>query len=409
MSFRTLHTAEILLPMGGAPATRNGAVLADESGLVLEIGTPGALAPRADARVDHQIVMPGVVNCHTHLVDARRRSTVPGGRGFIHWAGGLLSTRVDAEGDLTDAVAGLLARMRSLGTVAVGEVANDFTTLDGIARSGMRCRFMHELIGFREEKAGEIMARAREAEESIEWPEGVAYALAAHAPYSVSPELVRLIAERSRARGTFFYEHLAEDVDERTLYATGEGPWVGFLKSIGSWDSAWGGVGGGPMEYYDRLGLIDEHFVGVHLTDAGDDEIALLAARGASAILSPSSNIHITGRLPRFTSIAQSGMRFAFGTDGLGSNPGIDVFDEARIMLESSPDLPAGIILEALTTRGAEVLGFDDLGAIRIGTRPGLISVEIADLVDDLGEIERRIVTSPIRRVLVDQHAGVME
>jgi len=404
MSFRTLHTAEMLLPMGGAGPLADAAVVVDDRGVVLEVAELRMLRSPYDRRCDHQIVMPGVVNCHTHLTDARRTEPVPGGEGFIRWASGLLSGRDAETADLSSAVADLLGRMHALGTVAVGEVANNFDTLEGIARSGMRCRFIHELIGLRRDRAEPIMAHALEAEQGVTWPENVSYALGAHAPYSVSPELMLLIAERSRRRGMFFYEHLAEDPDERTFYTTGGGPWPEFLRKVGSWEPSWSAPGISPIEFYDTLGLLDEHFVAVHLTDAGDDELALLAARRASAILSPSSNLHITGRLPRFREIAGSGMRFAFGTDGRGSNRSIDVFDEARIMLHAADDLPPGIILEALTSSGAAILGFDDLGAIRPGARPGLIAVEIDGAGDDLRGMERSIISSPISRTLISQH-----
>jgi 5-methylthioadenosine/S-adenosylhomocysteine deaminase len=150
-----------------------------------------------------------------------------------------------------------------------------------------------------------------------------------------------------------------------------------------------------PIAYYDELGLLNDRFIAVHLADATASEIRLLAGRGVRAILSPSSNLHITGALPPLDAIAKYGMRFAFGTDGRGSNASIDVVGEARLLWEQAPELPAGRYLDALTSAGAEILQFEELGTIGRGARPGLLSVEVDAATDDVRSLERQILTSP--------------
>ncbi len=402
MASLTLHAAEVLLAESGELRFDSGVVV-DQDGTIVEAGRLAELRSGYDLRRDHQILMPGVLNCHVHLTDAPRRELVPGGEGLNRWARRLIASRGEGPGPerIAEAAFDTLLEMRRLGTVAVGEVANNFGTLDAIARSGMRCRFIHELIGFLGERAGAIVAGADAAAADALIPENAGYVPGAHAPYSVSPELMRLIAWRNREKGTFLYQHLAEDPDERLLYERGEGPWRQMLEVLGVWDRSWVPPGIPPIPYYDSLGLLDSHFVAVHLADASAGEIRLLASRGVKAILSPYSNIHITGRLPLFEEIVRSGMTFALGTDGRGSNPSIDVFSEARILLERWPDLRPGLLLGALTSSGADVLQFPDLGALRAGTRPGLLSVEVERGSDDPGEIERQIILSPKTRRIV--------
>lgn len=379
---------------------RNGGVVVDEDGTIVEVVSRGFVDH--DIRYDHQILLPGVLNCHVHLTDARREVPVPGGEGLNQWARKLLATRGEEsrspDRDLGDAVADVLRRMREGGTYGIGEVVNNFDTLAPIARSGMRCRLIHELIGFKGELAQTIMERSLTAEAATEWPETVAYGFGVHAPFSVSPWLMQLAAERSGERDLFFYQHLAEDPDERLLYEQGKGPWNNLLHEIGSWDDNWEPPGVSPIEYYDRIGVLNDRFVAVHLADARPDEIDLLARRGVRAILSPTSNLHITGKLPPMEAIVESGMQFALGTDGRGSNPSVDVFSEARILLEHWPDLPAGLILEALTSAGADILQFDDMGRIDREMRPGLVSIEMANASDDMRALEREIIMGAPRR-----------
>ncbi|MDB5035213.1 MAG: Cytosine deaminase-like protein [Chlorobi bacterium] len=376
-------------------------VIVDDSGRIVAAGPRSTLDSHYDDRRDHQVLMPGVLNCHVHLTDAGEDTPVPGGAGLNAWVRKLLSQRSgEPRGGtgLNESVAEVLERMRRAGTVAVGEVVNNYETFGAIARSGMHCRFIHELISFRRDRVDATIAWAEEARKNVEWPATMAHTLGAHAPYSVSPELMRRIAGLTRDRNVNIYQHLAEDPDERLLYESTSGPWRNFLEQIGAWEPEWTPAGCSPIEYYDRMGILDDHFVAVHLADATADELAMLGARGVRAILSPVSNLHITGLLPKLDAIVGNGIRFALGTDGRGSNPGIDVFDEARVLLERWPDLPAGIFLDALTTEGAAILGFDDLGAIAPGNVPGLVAVQIERITDDIRSLEQQIILSPIRR-----------
>lgn len=404
MAHHILHTAELLLTDVDAPLLRDAAVLLDEDSRVVEVGPPAQISTGYEQRVDHLLLMPGVINCHVHLTDAGIEEPIGGGAGLIAWVGDLLAHRAARGADRETAmraVEDVLARMSEGGTVAVGEVCNDFSTLEPIVRSGIRCRFIHELLAFKEGLAQIAITLGLKDKRIAELPSTVRYALGAHAPYSVSPALMERIAERDRQIDAFLYQHLAEDPAERELYLNGAGPWRDVLQRLEAWDEGWEAKGVSPIEFYDRLGLLNDRFVAVHLADATDQEIELLARRGVRAILSPRSNLHITGRLPSMAAIASSGMAIGFGTDGRGSSPSVDVFDEARLLMERFPELPSGMLLRGLTTGGAGILGFDDLGAIRPGTAPGLVAVETEVRSTDLGSIERAIVleASARRRV----------
>lgn len=392
--YRTLHTCEFLYSPDLDSPQVDQALLVDEAGTILAVDSIGALKDAGDARIDHQILMPGVVNAHIHLTDAGRTEQVPGGDGLVPWVQTLMGTR---GAGLTlkereEAVARTLAEMREGGTSAIGEVVNNAATLPMIRDSGISCLLIHELIAFRLDRIEGILAGADQVLRENSWHETLRHALGAHAPYSVAPNLMKEIAVRSRVAGRRFYQHLAEDPDERELYEKGTGGWRDFLQSIGAWEETWVPPGLSPIPFYDRLGILDENFVAVHLADATPEELALLGERGVRAVLSPRSNLHITGLFPDVRAMVRAGIPLALGTDGRGSSPSMDVFDEAAVILERLPDLPPGTLLQALTSGGADALGFDRLGRFRIGTRPGVISVRVNDSVSsDLRSLEEGI------------------
>jgi 5-methylthioadenosine/S-adenosylhomocysteine deaminase len=384
-----------VIGIDGVAPVRDAGVVTDRSGRIVAAGRVAEIGARYDHVVDHQILMPGVLNCHVHMTDANIVAPVPGGNGLVAWVQQLLGARgTNGTADSTT-IASVLERMRSYGTVAIGEVVNDRSTLEGIRASGIRCRYIHELLAFPEERAAGLLATALE---DLHDEDRISVALGLHAPYSVSSALHLRASQWSRENDRNVYEHLAEDPDERRLYESGSGPWRALLERLGAWRDGWMPPGISPIAHLDRLGVIDERYVAVHLADATAEEIARLAGRGARAILSPRSNLHITGLFPPVEAIIARGMRFALGTDGRGSSPTVDVFDEAATILEHCDALPPGRLLQALTVDGAGILQMPDLGTFSPGNAPGLISVEIPETLEDLSRLEQAIILDGRRR-----------
>src|SRR4030095_17046416 len=86
--------------------------------------------------------------------------------------------------------------------------------------------------------------------------------LAAHAPCSVAPEVVRAIARINAPRP--FSVHLAESREEVEFIRSGTGPWRTLLEELGSWDASWAAPGGTPVEFLDGCGFLDSRLLAVH-------------------------------------------------------------------------------------------------------------------------------------------------
>jgi len=406
MTQRTLHTADHLLTMDDRSAhgaiIHNGGVVLDGEGRIVAVGPAAALA--ADERHHHEVLLPGFLNCHVHLTDASCSTTVPGGVGFIPWAGALMERRRSYDPATFERdIATTIAAMERCGTVAIGEVSNDDRTVEPIRASGIGALWQHECIGFGRHRALGAMAGALDLRTRHRWIDRFRHAISVHAPYSVSPELSRMIVDEAKRMRAPVSIHLAEDAAERALYRSADGPWVEMLQGLGAWEPTWSGTGFDPIDYYDRHELIGPWMVAVHLTDATVEELRLLRARGARAVLSPRSNLHITGRLPNYPAIAALDLHFGFGTDGRGSNSSVDVVDEARTVAERWPDCCTGRLLRALTVWGAEVLGLPGFGRLRVGAAPGLVALEGASFdTGDGAAVERALLLdgATVRRVL---------
>ena len=142
-----------------------------------------------------------------------------------------------------------LASARATGTVAIGDIGNSFVAIDVLADAGMPSVMFHELIGFR---LGHDDARVR-ADEGVKAVLGavrmpVKAGLAPHAPYSVSPDLFRAVADAASAHRPSSSVHLGESPEEVEFLMTGRGGIAETLKHLGAWNDAWTIPGQDPVD-----------------------------------------------------------------------------------------------------------------------------------------------------------------
>jgi cytosine/adenosine deaminase-related metal-dependent hydrolase len=256
------------------------------------------------------------------------------------------------------------------------------------ALAGCPALFFHELVGSREARTGDALAdAAREREDQGHgepaWPARVGYVPAPHAPYSVGPALFRRIFAAAARTGHPTSVHVAEDGDELALLLEGTGPWAEVLARMG--------VPPGsrtprlrPVAYLAALGAFDAPRppLLVHMVEAVEEDRALARRHGATVVLCPRSNRHVSGRLPDVPALIAGGVRLALGTDSLASTPDLSLWGEMQALADAFPDIPPATWLAAATTGGAAALGLDALGALAPGKRPGVLSVPLADPTD---------------------------
>jgi cytosine/adenosine deaminase-related metal-dependent hydrolase len=361
----------------------DGAVVVDGAEVV-DVGPAGELLPRhAGAAVERVrgVVMPGLVNAHTHLELSALRGQVPGGAGFVPWVEQMLGARAEAQPEQdAAAIERAVDDLHAFGTAAVGEVSNSLLAVRALARRGIGGIVFHEVFGVEKEALERRVAdMPRAVAESVgEWPSGdLAYAPAPHTLYTTHPDVVRRIVREARERGLRSSVHLAEHSAERSFLERGGGPipdWYLTRLKIPRERVAWPGKS--PVAFADELGALGPHVLAVHLTDARNDELELIARREAPVVFCPRSNLYIETRLPPLIAARAAGLLPALGTDSLASNASLDVLAEARALGDRFSTVPAKELLRMATWQGARALGRPDLGRIARGARPGLFAID---------------------------------
>jgi cytosine/adenosine deaminase-related metal-dependent hydrolase len=380
--------AEWLLPIADEPI-RHGWV-AVENGRIAGCGE-GAAPGAVD--LGRAVILPSLVNAHTHLELSYLRGAVPKAPCFLDWIRPLMAARRDypdpADPRILDAARQAIGEVMASGTGLVGDVSNTLVTVPLLRAAGLPAQVFYELLGFNVPDAAARVWEARTKAAGMRGPDpGVRVALAPHAPYSVSPELLRAIrAEVDGDSDHVTSIHLGESAEELEFVRRGSGPWRGLLEELGAWNPVWKPHGGSPVEYLADLGFLDSRVLAVHGVQLTGDDLARLRALGTTVVSCPRSNQHVGVGAPPLEAFYAMGVSVAFGTDSLASADDLNLFRELAEARRVAPRVPAADLLESATRCGAQALGFGrEYGTIEPGKRASLIAVRVPAGVDDVEE-----------------------
>ena len=133
-------------------------------------------------------------------------------------------------------------------------------------------------------------------------------AVAAHAPYTCSAELIKECHGLARELGMPFVTHLAETQKE--------------------FDDCVKEHGLTPVQYLDSLGVLDRNTVAAHVVHVNDEDVKILAERGVVISHNPVSNMKLASGIFHGQALEQAGCRITLGTDGASSNNNLSMIEE---------------------------------------------------------------------------------
>jgi cytosine/adenosine deaminase-related metal-dependent hydrolase len=376
------------LPISGPPI--EGATITVDGGRIVSIEQ--GLAPGAEDIGGPCVVLPALVNAHTHLELSYLRGRIPRAACFTDWVKPLLAARQavpDPERVAVETTAAISEASAS-GTGLFGDVSNTLGAVGTLRQLRRPARVFHELIGFNVADPDTRVAEGRariEAARRAEDGGAIRFSLAPHAPYSVSPALFDAIRRDASAHGDQTTVHLAESREEVALLADGSGPWRGLLETLGVWTDGWQPPGCSPVAYLQQRGFLDASTLVVHGVQCTADDIARLRGIGTTVVSCPRSNAWVGAGRPPLEALYAAGVPVAFGTDSLASVEDLNLFSELALARRLAPGVAARRLLESATAVGARALGFgDDYGTIEPGKRAALISVRLPAGVRDVEE-----------------------
>jgi cytosine/adenosine deaminase-related metal-dependent hydrolase len=328
----------------------------------------------APEKIEHLegLITPGFVNAHCHLELSHLRSQVTAGTGFCSFAMELMEKRgLSSPEAITESMQEAEKEMIANGIVAVGDISNGSTSFGVKREKKLRYHTFVELIGLNPVAAPAIMEQGKELLAQLN-TEGLRGSLAAHAPYSASTELIRLISEHNARNSCPFSIHNQESVEEH-LFFMGEKSNVHDLYAhlkinIGFFVPP---LTSSLLHYLPHL--CGRKNIMVHNTFTSAADIKAAEHKKLFWCFCPSANLFIEKRLPDFSLFIQEPERICIGTDSLASNTRLDVLTELNHLSEACGDFSQEQLLSMITGNGATALGLeDDYGKLVIGRNAGL-------------------------------------
>ena len=366
------------------PVEPEGVVLEHHS-VVIDSGRIRAILPHEQARsafapsqtielADH-VLLPGLVNAHTHAGMTLMRGfaddlpLMPWLEEHI-WP---VEGRWVSEEFVRDGTMLAVAEMLRGGTTCFNDMyfyPNEAGR--AAAAAGMRCMVGMIVLDFPTvwaASADEYLARATEVHDTFRSHPLVDTAFAPHAPYTVSDAPL----ERIRT--------LADELDVPVH--------IHLHETAGEVDGAVAEHGVRPLARLDRLGLVSPRLMAVHMTTLEDDEVDRLAECGAHVVHCPESNLKLASGFCPVAKLIARGVGVALGTDGAASNNDLDMVQEmrtaslvAKAIARDATAVPAHRAIAMATIAGARALGKDDvIGSLAPGKAADMIAI-------DLGAIE---------------------
>jgi cytosine/adenosine deaminase-related metal-dependent hydrolase len=396
-------------------AVRDGAVLLGADGSIDEVGGSEPLIPaNPEAEVvgdGNGIVMPGLVNAHTHLSECliagmgETASLFEWFERVVNPAGMALEredmrigTRLKCVEMLRSGVTTVndMTCHRHLGAgVAPGAV-------DGLAEMGMRgvVSFGAEdtYEGAPEPKA--FMAEHEELADRISLESLIDFRLGIGTVLGISEELFRLTVEAGKEHGWPVHTHLAEVREEVTEAR---------LR-----------YGHGTIEEAGRMGLLDLPVVAGHCIWCTERDIGLLAGHDVAVAHNPVANMILGSGVCPVPRLLREGIEVALGTDGAASNDNQDMFGvikTAGLLHKLNTMDPTVIsareVLAMATIEGARALGIDaEVGSLEAGKRGDVVLLdgntpELATIHDPWQQVVYCATARCVSDVWVDGHRRV--
>jgi 5-methylthioadenosine/S-adenosylhomocysteine deaminase len=375
---------QLLLPSWLATAAANipdaglqiGAAVLIESGKIAAIGPAELLMERyAEAeRVDlaGHLLVPGLINMHTHAAMSLLRG-VGDDLPLERW----LQERIwPAEGRLVSPEFVFDGTVIAANEMLLGGVTlfqDMYFYPESCARAvlamGMRSVVGLPVLEFSTpyaSSAAEYIRKGLECRDLYRGESSVSFALAPHAPYTVSDSSFREVAGLSAELGMPVSCHIHE-----TAHEIAES-----LKQYGV----------RPLERLESLGVLGPDFIAVHAVHSSASDIELLVKYGVSVAHCPHSNLKLGSGIAPVASMLAAGVRVGIGTDGSASNNRLDLIAELRTAAllakgfsQQAATWPAHQVLRSVTIDAAAALGVDhNIGSIEIGKCADVVSIDFS-------------------------------
>jgi 5-methylthioadenosine/S-adenosylhomocysteine deaminase len=366
-----------ILPMGGAKKIENGSLTI--SGDSITAVGPAASVSTAGAKklidANDRVVMPGFVNCHTHIASNMLLRGLLEDVQLFEWLQTMwqLKRNFDEETLYWASLMGLVEMAKS-GITTFNEHFDAYRVEPQIAAL---CKMpLRATLGYGFADRGlyapitdwswktlhrfgdKVSLHHRTRNDRVH------VALSPHAPYSCGPEMLKLVRQVADAHKVVIHTHLSEGMQE-----------IIYVKET---------YGTTPVQWVQSLGFLGPDVTAAHATQLNDDDIRILAETGTRIAHCPCCNAKLNSGTLRLRSVREAGIPVGLATDGPASHNALDMFQEMKFAGMIHKDKTGDVefmktseLLELATTGAAAAMNRPETGRLAVGRKADVIIVDL--------------------------------
>ena len=370
--------ASYIIPLNAAPI-KDGYLFIEDDGTVIHLTDIPPISTDFEVERYKGILCPGFVNTHCHLELSAMKDLMPEGTGLPNFVSQIPTRRNECVLDPEKAIEEGDREMLNAGIVAVGDISNTADTLLIKQKSNIKYHSFVEIFGLDKSQAANLVAAGENVVDEYT-RSGLDASLVPHAPYSVSPDLLKGIYANSSDK--IISIHHQETSSENEL----------FLESKGDLADLFSGKG---LDISSQLAFKQNSSVYSLLQYLPKEQKVLLVHNTCSEVADidqveahfnnaywctcPKANWYIERRLPNYDLWLKKGLKITVGTDSLASNDTLSILEEIKLIQANSPHITTEELLTWACKNGAAFFAYDNLGSFATGTKPGIILIENVD------------------------------
>ena len=316
-----------------------------------------------------KIVMPGLINCHTHLGMSIFRATNDD-LTLDSWLNDKIWPIEDklTDDDLYYTTLLSMVEMIKTGSTCFNDMYFGYKgSIPAIKKCGVRGIYGRCLMGNMDKDSICRVDDFKKLYEEYKDDDKIRLSIAPHALYTCNLEYLKLCSDLAKEYNLPIHIHLSENMNE--------------VKTVTN------KFGMKPMEVLDKLGMLEKRIILGHGTFLSDSEINMIKDRDVSVCTNPVSNLNLGCGIADLVKYKKNGINVCLGTDGQGSGNSLNLFYTMSLVdylqkgkYEDPTVMSSYDVLKMATINGAKALGIDDIGSIEVGKKADIIILDISDI-----------------------------
>ena len=316
-----------------------------------------------------KIVMPGLINCHTHLGMSIFRATNDD-LTLDSWLNDKIWPIEDrlTDDDLYYTTLLSMVEMIKTGSTCFNDMYFGYKgSIPAIKKCGVRGIYGRCLMGNMDKDSICRVDDFKKLYEEYKDDDKIRLSIAPHALYTCNLEYLKLCSDLAKEYNLPIHIHLSENMNE--------------VKTVTN------KFGMKPMEVLDKVGMLEKRVILGHGTFLSDSEINMIKDRDVSVCTNPVSNLNLGCGIADLVKYKKNGINVCLGTDGQGSGNSLNLFYTMSLVdylqkgkYEDPTVMSSYDVLKMATINGAKALGIDDIGSIEVGKKADIIILDISDI-----------------------------